>query len=148
VFAIRNNPLKSMVRSTPSARQAVVRRGAAAIEAAITLPMLIILVFGSIEMANAIFLRQSLNMAAYEAAKVVTRPGDNTTLAEARCANVMAMRKVTTYSMTITPAVTASTPEGTQVSVTVSAPASNLSYGPVRFMSGKTVVCTVTMVRL
>lgn len=43
------------------------RCGTAATEMAIAMPLLITLVFGSIEIANAVFLRQSLNMAAYEA---------------------------------------------------------------------------------
>ena len=113
-----------------------------------TFPVLIILAFGSIEMANAIFLRQSLNMAAYEAAKVVTRPGNNDALARTRCADVLAMRRVSTYTITISPAVTTATARGTQITVTVTAPASNLSYGPVRFMSGSTLRSEVRMVRL
>lgn len=124
------------------------RRGAAAIETAVALPLLVILVFGSIELANAVFLKQSLNMAAYEAAKVITRPGDNNTLATTRCQQVLAMRKISNYTLTITPTVTARTPTGTQVTVTITAPSSNLSYGPLRFMAGKTSQTTVKMVRL
>jgi Flp pilus assembly protein TadG len=120
----------------------------AATEAAVVLPVLIILVFGSIELANAIFLRQAMNIAAYEAAKVITSPGDNNSLATARCGDVMAMRKVTNYTLAISPTVTSSTPAGTVVTVTVTAPASNLSYGPIRFMRDKTLTSTVTMVRL
>ncbi len=112
------------------------------------LPLLVTLVFGAIELANAVFLRQSVNMAAYEAAKVITRPGSNETLARTRCAEVLAVRKVSNFTLTFSPTVTTATPRGTQVSVTVVAPASNLSYGPVQFMSGKTISCTVVMVRL
>lgn len=124
------------------------RCGTAATELAVSLPLLVILVFGSIEMANAVFLRQSLNIAAYEAAKVVTRPGDNETLARQRCQEVLDVRKVSAYTLSFSPTVTTSTPRGTQVTVTLSAPASNLSYGPVRFMLGKTTTSTVVMVRL
>lgn len=52
---------------------------------AVILPLLVTLVFGAIEMSNAVFLRQSLNIAAYEAAKVITRPGNNEALARTRC---------------------------------------------------------------
>jgi Flp pilus assembly protein TadG len=62
-------------------RRAGLRTGAAALEAAISVPLIVTIIFGAIELSNAIFLRQSLNMAAYEAAKVVTRPGTNETLA-------------------------------------------------------------------
>jgi len=124
------------------------RRAVAAMETAVVLPLLVILVFGALEMSNAIFLKQSLNMAAYEAAKVITRPGDNNTLAASRCQQVLSVRRISTYTMTISPAITASTARGTQVTVTVSAPASNLSYGPVRFMTGRTLTSSAVMVRL
>lgn len=124
------------------------RKGAAAIEAAVTLPLLLILVFGSIELSNAVFLKQSLNMAAYEAAKVITRPGDNNLLAATRCQQVLAVRKISNHTLTISPTVTAATPRGTQITVTVTIPASNLSYGPVRYMSGRTLRSRVCMVRL
>jgi len=124
------------------------RSGTAAVEMAVALPLLVTLVFGAIEMANAVFLRQSLNIAAYEAAKVITRPGNNESLARTRCQEVLTVRKVSTYTLTFSPAVTTSTPRGTQVTVTLSASASNLSYGPLQFMSGKTTTSTVVMVRL
>ena len=124
------------------------RCGTAATELAIAMPLLITLVFGSIEIANAVFLRQSLNMAAYEAAKVITRPGSNETLARSRCSDVLAVRKVTAYTLSFSPTVTTATPRGTQVTVTLTADSSNLSYGPVQFMSGKTMTSRVVMVRL
>lgn len=124
------------------------RYGTAATELAVAMPLLITLVFGSIEIANAVFLRQSLNMAAYEAAKVITRPGSNEALARSRCSDVLAVRKVTSYTLSFSPTVTTATPRGTQVTVTLTADSSNLSYGPVQFMSGKTMTSRVVMVRL
>lgn len=115
---------------------------------AVSLPLLITLIFGAMEMANAVFLRQSMNMAAYEAAKVITRPGDNEALARTRCQEVLTVRKVTAYTLTFSPAVRATTAKGTQVTVTLSAPATNLSYGPLRFFTGRTFTCSVVMVRL
>ncbi len=138
-------PLRTAETSThPSKR----RSGVAAVETAVTLPLLLILVFGSIELSNAVFLKQSLNMAAYEAAKVITRPGDNNTLATTRCQQVLAVRKITNYTLTINPAVTSATPRGTRITVTVTAGPSNLSYGPVRYMAGRNIRSTVSMVRL
>lgn len=124
------------------------RFGSATVEMALSLPLLITLVFGAMEMANAVFLRQSMNMAAYEAAKVITRPGSNEALARTRCQEILTLRKVTSYTLTFSPAVTSTTPKGTQVAVTLSLPATNLSYGPLRFLTGKTFTCTVVMVRL
>lgn len=124
------------------------RRGVAAVETALCMPLLVILIFGAIELSNAVFLKQSLNMAAYEAAKVITRPGDNNTLASTRAQQVLSVRKITSYTLTVSPAVTAATARGTQVTVTIQAPASNLSYGPLRFMTGKTISSSAVMVRL
>ena len=112
------------------------------------LPLLITLVFGAMEMANAVFLRQSLNMAAYEAAKVITRPGSNEALARTRCQEVLTVRKVSNHTLRFSPTLNTATPRGTRVTVTLSAPASNLSYGPMRFMSGQTITVNVVMVRL
>lgn len=124
------------------------RRGAAALETAVSLPLLLILVFGSLELANAVFMKQSLNMAAYEAARVVTRPGNHRTLAQTRCQEIMNIRKVTNYTLTFSPPVPELALRGAEITVTVQAPASNLSYGPMRFMTGKTVTAVVRMVRL
>ena len=124
------------------------RCGTAAVEMAVTMPLLVTLVFGAMEMANAVFQRQSLNIAAYEAAKVITRPGNNEALARSRCQEILTARKVSVVTLTFSPTVTTATARGTQVTVTLSAPASNLSYGPVRFMSGKTTTSSVVMVRL
>ena len=151
VFPVKkiNTTLQSEVSSlSVSERGGRRRSGTAVLEMAVSLPLLITLVFGAMEMANAVFLRQSMNMAAYEAAKVITRPGTNEALARTRCQEIMTVRKVSTYTLTFSPTVTTATPRGTQVTVTVSAPASNLSYGPVQFMTGKTLSTTVVMVRL
>ena len=123
-------------------------RGVAAVELAVTLPLLVILVFGAMEMGNAAFLRQSLNIAAYEAAKVITQPGDNEALARTRCQEILTVRRITVFTIAFSPTLTAATARGTQVTVTLSAPASNLSYGPVKFMSGKTTTSSVVMVRM
>ena len=138
----------TIVSANSEATRSRSRLGTAATEMAVSMPLLISLVFGSMEMANAVFLRQSVNMAAYEAAKVITRPGSNEVLARSRCDSVLAVRKVSGYTLSFSPTVTTATPRGTQVTVTLSVTASNLSYGPVQFMAGKTMTSTVVMVRL
>lgn len=138
----------TIVSANSEATRSRSRLGTAATEMAVSMPLLISLVFGSMEMANAVFLRQSVNMAAYEAAKVITRPGSNEVLARSRCDSVLAVRKVSAYTLSFSPTVTTATPRGTQVTVTLSVTASNLSYGPVQFMAGKTMTSTVVMVRL
>lgn len=124
------------------------RRGLAAMETAVCLPFIVTMVFSGVELCNAVFLKQSLNLAAYEAAKLITAPGNNAEKATTRVQQILASRKVKTYTLTSSPTVTAMTPTGTVVTVLVTAPASNLSYGPVGIMMGRTVSSTVVMVRL
>ena len=90
-------------------RRVRTRCGTAAVEMAVTLPLLVTLVFGAMEMANAVFLRQSLNIAAYEAAKVITRPGNNEALARTRCQEILTVRKVSAFTLSFSPTVTTAT---------------------------------------
>ncbi len=131
-----------------TAQQSRHRHGVAAMETAVVLPLLVILVFGAIEISNAVFLKQSLNIAAYEAAKLITAPGNNEVLARTRAGEVLNVRRVSTYTLSFDPVVATATPRGTQVRVTVEASASNLSYGPMKFMIGKSISSSVVMVRL
>jgi Flp pilus assembly protein TadG len=132
---------KKRIRST-------FRRGVAATETAIMLPLLVIVVFGSIELANGIFLRQTLAQAAYEGARAATRPGATVQDAEARIAEVLLARSVDDYDVDISPAIVATTPRNTEVTVTITAPASEYSVGPVRFFAGASITHQVRMVRL
>ena len=54
------------------------RRGVAAVELAVCLPVIILLVFGAIEASSFIFLKQSLNVAAYEGIRESIRISSNT----------------------------------------------------------------------
>ena len=55
------------------------RRGVAAVEFAVCLPVIILLVFGAIEASSFIFLKQSLNVAAYEGIRESIRDWTQTT---------------------------------------------------------------------
>jgi len=117
-------------------------------ETAVCLPFIAVMIFAGVELSNAVFLKQSVNLAAYEAAKLITSPGNNADKASTRVQQILASRKVTKYTFTSSPAVTSTTPSGTCITVVVSAPATNLSYGPIRIMAGRTVSSTVVMSRL
>lgn len=117
-------------------------------EAAVTLPMLLMLVFGSIELANGIFLKQTLSIAAYEGARAVTRPGASSAEAHVRIEEILAARGVTDYTVTISPEATADTPRRTQMRVTVVAPSGTTFLPPLRLLSGIAIEKTVCMVRL
>ena len=124
------------------------RRGSAVVESAILLPVLVLLVFAAIEASNAIFLRQSLTVAAFETASVAALTNSSETVARARCAEVLAARNVTEHTVTFTPTIDATISAGTPIEVEVEAPASAYRVGPVWFLRSKVLSATVTMVRM
>lgn len=124
------------------------RNGVAAVEAAILLPLMFVIVFGAIEVANGIFLRQSLTVAAYEGARSATRPGGTSQLAEQRVREVLEARGVSDETVTITPNVTSLTPRGTMVTITVTAPGTQQAMNPLRLLQNRVIQQSVVMVRL
>lgn len=118
-------------------------------EAAVTLPMLFVLVFGAIEAANAIFLKQTLTIASYEAAKIVSKRGGTTSAGRTRFAEVLASRGFTEFTFRTDPeVVTLATPRGSEITIDVSMPASSASLGPLHVYDNKTLTKKVHMVRL
>lgn len=120
------------------------RRGAAAIETALLLPVLILLAFGSIELSNMVFLRQSLSIAAYEGARIATKPGATAEQANTRVREVLNARGITSYTVSYTTTnnlpitVTSLTTRGTQLSVIVQSSNGGANYGPLRMFTAET----------
>ena len=123
------------------------RRGVATIETAVTLPLLAFLTFGSIELSNMMFLRQSMSIASYEGVRSATRPGGSQGLAESKIQELLTVRGVTSYSVQFNPAITTATARGTMIQVTVSTTPASISYAPFRLFSGNTISSSATMVR-
>ncbi len=123
------------------------RRGVATIETAVTLPLLAFLTFGSIELSNMMFLRQSMTIASYEGARSASRAGGSQSLAETTIQELLNVRGVTAYSVQFNPAITTATPRGSMIQVTVSTTPSSISYAPFRLFSGNSISSSTTMVR-
>ena len=72
-------PAQSNSHRTRPYRRSVRRRqrGMAAVEFAVCLPVLVLLVFGAIEASSFIFLKQALTVAAYEGVRETVRIGSN-----------------------------------------------------------------------
>ncbi|MCU0718937.1 MAG: pilus assembly protein [Pirellula sp.] len=124
------------------------RRGAAAVEAAIVLPVVVFVVFGSIELANGVFMKQSLAIAAYEGAREASRPGGTQAQAKSRIREVLSNKGVDNETVTFTPEITADTPRGTKIYVKVSAPVSTDSINPCKLLINRKLEQSVVMVRL
>ncbi|XZE20178.1 TadE/TadG family type IV pilus assembly protein [Pirellulaceae bacterium SH449] len=139
---------KKRIRSRCSRLGRSLRIGAAAVETAIVLPIVVFVVFGSIEIANGVFLKQSLAIAAYEGAREATRPGGTQSQAVSRIREVLSNKGIDNESVTITPEVNNATPRGTKIFVRVSAPVSTDSINPFKLLVNRTLEQSVVMVRL
>ncbi|MCA9061465.1 MAG: pilus assembly protein [Planctomycetaceae bacterium] len=125
------------------------RSGLATLEAAVTLPLLLLLVFASIDMANVVYLKQSLNISAYEGATTASKPGGTATLARTRAQEVLTARNITGATIQITPTVVPTTSAGGMIIVTVRAPVNRVLVSPFHFFADDAQISSeVRMVRL
>jgi Flp pilus assembly protein TadG len=131
-------------------RFAAPRKGTAAVELAVCLPMLLIVVMGTLEATDLMFLRERLKTAAFEGARTATAPGQNAAAATAAATAVLTQRGIASGSVAITPAdVSQTTATGTQITVTVTAPMGSNSYMK-PYLLGSVVTnasVSVTMIR-
>ena len=118
-------------------------------ELAVCLPLIMILVMGTIESTDLIFLRQRLVTAAFEAARTATAPGRTSEEGVAAGTANLQVRGIQGGSVTISPQVNSSTPTGTEVAVAVTAPFSpNTNVTPFVLRGVVTnVTVTIKMVR-
>ncbi|MEL7335801.1 MAG: TadE/TadG family type IV pilus assembly protein [Planctomycetota bacterium] len=123
------------------------RSGVAAVEFAVCLPVLILLVLGSIEAASFMFLKQGLNVAAYEGIRVAVR--DSGTAAEARSVaeNILNARGIRNANINFSVADVSNVPRGEIISVTVSASTNANSPLGGQFLPDRTLDAAVFMVK-
>lgn len=124
------------------------RSGIAIVEFAVCIPVILVIVFGMIEMANLIFTRQALKAASYEAALAVTNINGTQTNATAKANTVLTAYGIVGASVSYSPTVTAATASGTNVTVTITAPRSSNSVSPSFFFTNTNITCATVMTRL
>ena len=111
------------INTNPSANLRPRRRaGAADVEFAVCLPLVVGVVFGSIELSNAILVKQALTSAAYEAGNVVSAVGGTSDDAVARANAVLSGFRIKSATVSISPTVDSNTTTGTVIVITCSAP--------------------------
>lgn len=76
------------------------RRGAASVELAVCLPVILLIVFGAIETCSIVFLQQNLQLIAYEAARVAASPYHDTQ--DGRTAGLQIMDQLELHEGTVT----------------------------------------------
>ncbi|TWT37384.1 TadE-like protein [Posidoniimonas corsicana] len=123
------------------------RHGAAVAELAICLPLLAMLVLASIEACTMMFLNHSLTIASYEAVRVAINYDSTNADVHDRCTEIITDRAVAGASVNINRANVMTTPKGTPITVTVSAPCDANALLPPWFYGGQTMTASTTMVK-
>jgi Flp pilus assembly protein TadG len=123
------------------------RKGAAVVEFAVCLPVILLIVLGSIEAASMMFLRQALVQSAYEGAKVAIRNNGNNADANAAIQAVAAGRRINQLTVTFEPADVSTVAQGDTVRVTITAPGDTNSFIPFGPFKNKLVAAQAVMVK-
>ncbi len=115
------------------------RGGAAAVEMAIVLGLLILLVFGIIEMGRAIMVNQVITNAAREGSRRAVIPGATDAQVNGRVSKYLADAGITGSTTTIkvngSQASLSTAPTHAEVEVAVSVPYSEVSFGVLQLLS-------------
>lgn len=111
------------------------------------LPVLIALVFGSIEAAHGVHLRQLLGAVAYDVARIATTEGGSEAEARVRGLEMLAGAEIKDAVITVSPSPAESAARGADVTVTVSAPLGTNSITETSFFPLPTVDYRVVMVK-
>ncbi len=123
------------------------RRGVAATEFAVCLPVIVLLVLGMIECCTMIFLKQSLTVAAYEGIRTALEDRAVSTDVRRTSQQILTQRRVQGGTIAVNPANIPAVPTGQYITVTVSAPAARNSVIPGSFFRGRTLSATATMMK-
>jgi Flp pilus assembly protein TadG len=125
------------------------RRGAAAVEFAIVLPVFVILVFGMIEYGRMVMVQQVITNASREGARRAVLDGATASAVQTAVASYLTNASVNGANQAVvSPANLATAASGDPITVTVSVPFSAVSWLPSpMYLGGKTLSATTTMRR-
>lgn len=123
------------------------RTGTACVEAAVCLPVLLILVLGAVEVTNKIFLKQSMATAAYESCRAAIRT--EATMAEALSAGeaILKSRGVKSFTFNFQPADVSTAKRGDTIRVTVTALSNANSIIPTNISENTSIASSVVMLK-
>ncbi|MCU0718912.1 MAG: pilus assembly protein [Pirellula sp.] len=121
------------------------RNGAAVVELAVCMPVVVLVVFASLEGANMLFVRQATVQAAYEAAKFGSRRDGTRVQAERLATEVLTARRINSPTITFVTGDPASTRSGSDVTVRVSVNSNDRLITGFRIFSGRQIEAIATM---
>jgi len=143
-----NQTTLNLIDNKPLRRSSSARRsGVATVEFAICLPILTLLVFGSIEAASFIFLKQSLQVAAYEGIREAIRNGSTNTTSAGRSMAILNSRFVLDANVAFPNGNVAAVRRGEQVIIEVSAPTRTNSPLAGQWIANRTLTARLVMLK-
>lgn len=129
-------------------RRSAARRGVAAVEFALTAPLLFLLVFGMIEVGRGLMVQQLLSNAARDGARSAILEGATVETVEAGVIEYLGGSSISGVSVVVTPNPLTLAQGGDPVTVTVSVPFTSVSWLPApQYLDGATLSASVTMRR-
>jgi Flp pilus assembly protein TadG len=123
------------------------RSGLATVELAICLPILALLIFGSIEAASFIFLKQSLQVAAYEGVRAGIRQDATNAIAIERAQAILASRTIRNAAIRFVSGPVESAARGQEIVIEVSAPTNTNSPLAGQWVSNRTLTSRLVMLK-
>ncbi len=145
------SPVKKSVRMRIKTNSRQVKRahcrGVAAVEFAVCLPVLVLLVFGAIEASSFIFLKQSLNVAAYEGIRESVRIDSNNVKGIERAENILTARSVNGFSINFPSGETSAANRGDEIVIEVSAPTGPNSPLAGQWLANRNLTARIVMVK-
>lgn len=123
------------------------RQGAATVELSICLPLFITILFGSIEASNLIYLRESLCLASYEAARQAVTLDATKQEIETRAKQLLSSRGISNPTIIFSPSDITTASGGEPVTVTVSVPTSSQTLLPKIVYGQQTVSAQTSFVK-
>jgi hypothetical protein len=112
-----------------SPRYARRRGGGAVIEFAISFPLLLIVIFGAVDICERIFFKQSVSLVAYEGARLAARRSATSAHVLLRCQQMLRERRVENGEIFITPSVIDNLTPTTPITLTIRATRSSFGMG-------------------
>jgi hypothetical protein len=109
------------------------------------MPVVVLVVFASLEGANMLFVRQATVQAAYEAAKFGSRRDGTRVQAERLATEVLTARRINSPTITFVTGDPASTRSGSDVTVRVSVNSNDRLITGFRIFSGRQIEAIATM---
>lgn len=125
----------------------IARRGVAAAEFAVCLPVIVLIVLATIEACTMVFLKQSLSIAAYEGARAALSQNATNADVQRVAQQVLTERGVSGGTVTIDPADLTSAAPGEYLTISVTAPAAGNAVIPIRFYRGRTLTGAAAMMK-